>query len=94
MGFFHADCGGCIASACVLLCCTHACKLMHVPVTELHTDLDQPAHGQHRADDATSKLEVECEHGDHPRIVRIFPLQLSASCAQVLRNIGLFGLPH
>ena len=64
------------------------------PVTQLHANLDQPAHGQHRADDATNQVHVEREHSDHPRIVWILPLQLSAPSAQVIHTVRWVGLLH
>ena len=72
----------------------HACKFTHVPLMQLQANLDQPAHRQHRANDATEQVQVEREHGDHPGIVWILPLQLSALSAQVLQNIKSFGLLH
>ena len=82
MCFCHCKLLKTIASACIRKSCINTTRFIYVYVTQLHANLDQPAYGQHRANHATNQLQVEGEHGDHPRIVWILPLQLGALSTQ------------
>lgn len=61
--------------------------------------LQQPAGGQHDAECAAAQVQVECDHGDRPRIVRVLalppkPAQLSGISAKSPLTKGRYALCH